>query len=128
MTVKENRRQLKVMWNAWISRARIEGEKSGVLTLTPSGQPDILADRVRQLFNPMKRELRQWYLEFDSKNERHRTKLSFAELTLAIESRFGPRIVEEVCRPGRIADLSCLHAAAIICQEPSGDSDIAYRS
>lgn len=92
------------MWGFLLKRAVVEGLKEGMITVN---SPVRLVGKSSDMFIHMAGDLRKFY-------ETECSGLDERELALAIERKFGDRIIHEICVPNGIQFGTCLLMATAI--------------
>jgi hypothetical protein len=95
------------MWRGVMLRAEVSAEMSG---MGVRNSPMIVNDEHKAWMAPLAEDLRAAY-------QAEWSDLDDDELALAIEGRFGLRIVNEVCRPRGITNWTCLVLACAVAKE-----------
>lgn len=107
MAMSKMQTRLDIMWDFTMRRALAEGLNKHVVT---QNSPVVVTDEARSWFEGIKSELQQFYLDKGSK-------LSDADLQVAIEKLFGERLAQEISIPHKLHAGSCLLAAILIAKE-----------
>jgi hypothetical protein len=101
-------------WNAVMRRALAEGVIKGTITMPPASPrrlvPFDVSPEARDWLAQLAPDLQDIY-------DREWRELDDNALALAIEARFGDRIVQEVCIPNKISHFQCLLIACAVARE-----------
>lgn len=98
--------KVETIWSSLVRRAFSEAVNKGMGTLN---SPLLLKQEALDLMAPMAKELRDFYA-----SEGRKYVGDDEALMLAIESKFGDKIVKEVCVPNALASHACLLIAIAV--------------
>lgn len=105
----EYRVKIDTMWELTLRRGEIEGVKKGVFTVN---SPVYLSPFARRQFEGLAEDLREFYQKLPAG-------MLDKDVAPLIESKFGDRLVKEICIPLSIYNAACLVAAIAVAKEPS---------